>query len=261
MLNMLERRVPPTASQRIRHRQTDGAGCGTVDMTKRERSWAFASLWLFALAFGWIEASVVVYLRQISARESAIRAGGCLPDLQVPLMALPEHLLALEVAREASTLILLVSVGVLAGRRLADRIGAFLLTFGIWDIAFYAVLRLVTGWPGSLSTWDILFLIPSPWVAPVWAPVTIAVFLVIGGSYLFWTPDRERRYRWTDAGVLLGSAGLPFVAFLAGSDAVVDHRLPERFPLWVFWSGVILGSVWFVHAEWRKRAGFFQANS
>jgi hypothetical protein len=110
---------------------------------------------------------------------------------------------------------------------------------------------LVSGWPDSINTWDILFLIPSPWVAPVWAPVTVAGLFVLGGSYLFWTADRERHYRWTDFGVLFGSACLTVAAFLAGSTALIDHRVPEHFPVWLFWSGVALGTAWFVHVERR----------
>jgi hypothetical protein len=210
---------------------------------------------VFALAFGWIEASVVVYLREIAMRERALQATSYLPNLQVPLVSLPGILVAVEIAREASTVVLLGALAWLAGRRVADRTGACLLAFGIWDITYYAGLRLVSGWPESLSTWDVLFLIPSPWVAPVWAPVTIATLFVIGGTYLFWTADRTRRYRWADIGVLLVATGLTLAAFLAGSNAAIDHRLPERFPLLVFWSGVILGVVWFATVEWREAQG------
>jgi hypothetical protein len=159
---------------------------------------------------------------------------------------------ALEMTREACTLVLLGAAAWLAGRRVADRIGAFLLAFGIWDITYYAALRLVSGWPENSRKWDILFLIPSPWVAPVWAPLTIATLFTIVGTYLFWTADRARRYRWLDNGVLLVAVSLTVGAFLAGSNAVIDHRLPERFPVGVFWSGVILGVLWFARVERRE---------
>jgi hypothetical protein len=222
-----------------------------VEMNTRERRAAYSIVWVLALVFGWIEASVVVYLREISIRDSALHAMSYLPNLQITLASLPARLVGLEIAREACTIILLAAVGWLAGRRPADRIGAFLAAFGIWDLTYYGVLRVVSGWPDSISTWDILFLIPSPWVAPVWAPVTVAALFVLGGSYLFWTADRERRYRWTDVGVLLVSVCLTLAAFLVGSTAVIDHRLPERFPIWLFWSGVALGTAWFVGVERR----------
>ena len=220
-------------------------------MANQERRVAYVFLWVFALAFGWIEAAVVVYLREISAREGAFLGTASLPNAQVALAALPGRLVALEIVREACTLALLAAVGWLAGRRPAGRIGAFVAAFGVWDLTYYAVLRLVLGWPDSLGAWDILFLIPVPWVAPVWAPVAVATLFVLAGSYLFWTADHERRYRWIDVGVLLISACLILAAFLSGSATVVDHRLPERFPAWLFWSGVALATAWFVSIERR----------
>ena len=221
------------------------------DMGDEQRRARYGSLVVLALVFGWIEASVVVYLREISLGEGALHATTYLQNLQITLASLPGRLVALEMAREACTLVLLAAVGWLAGRRPADRMGAFVAAFGIWDLTYYAVLRLVSGWPESISTWDILFLIPSPWVAPVWAPVTVATLFVLAGSYLFWTADRRRRYRWTDIGVLLASACLTLAAFLVGSTAVTDHRVPEHFPIWLFWSGVALGAAWFAGVERR----------
>lgn len=221
-------------------------------MANEERRAAYGGVWVLAFVFGWIEALVVVYLREISVRESTLHATTYLPNLQIALTWLPGRLVALEMGREASTLVLLAAAGWLAGRRPADRIGAFVAAFGIWDLTYYAVLRLVSGWPDSISTWDILFLIPSPWVAPVWAPVTVATLFVLAGSYLFWTVDHERRYRWTDVGVLLVSACLTVAAFLVGSTATIDHRVPEHFPIWLFWSGVALGTAWFVGVERRE---------
>ena len=248
---------------RSRVNGTTDAGCnsrglgdtsGMVEMANVERRAAYGGVWILAFVFGWIEASAVVYLREISVRESALHATSYLTDLPIALASLPGRLVALEMAREACTLVLLASVGWLAGRRPADRIGAFIAAFGIWDLTYYAVLRLVSGFPDSISTWDILFLIPSPWVAPVWAPVTVATLFVLAGSYLYWTPDHERQYRWTDVGVLITSACLTVAAFLVGSPAVIDHRVPEHFPIWLFWSGVALGIVWFVGVERRAVA-------
>jgi hypothetical protein len=220
-------------------------------MKNYERRPAYAAVWLLALAFGWIEAVIVVYLREIYMRELAGEGTGYLPNLQVTLVSLPERLIWLEMAREACTILLLGAAAWLAGRRPAERAGAFFLAFGVWDLAYYGVLQLVASWPESLSTWDILFLIPLPWVAPVWAPMTVAALFVLAGSYLFWTPDRERQYRLTDIGALTLSVALTIAAFLYESGTVVDHRVPERFPLWLFWAGVTLGTAWFARVEGR----------
>ena len=217
-------------------------------MENQERRAAYAGLWAFALAFGWIEASVVVYLREIYAREAA-GATDYFPGLQVTLVSLPGRLVALEMAREACTILLLGAVAWLAGRRLAARAGASLLAFGIWDMTYYAALKLVLDWPDSPGAWDILFLIPLPWVAPVWAPVTVAALFVAAGSYLFWTAERERRYRPPDIGMFVVAVLLTIGAFLVESGAAIDRRVPDRFPGWLFWAGVLLGTAWFVRLE------------
>src|SRR5258708_38763230 len=127
--------------------------------------------------------------------------------------------------------------------------GAFLLLFGIWDLVYYAILRLLTGWPGSLATWDILFLIPLPWVGPVWAPATVAAIFIMTGSYLFWTPERPRQYGRMDIGLLLASTVVVLAAFLAEWQLVLDPQRPREFPAWLFWIGVVLGTAWFVRVE------------
>lgn len=218
-------------------------------MNTGARRATYAILWMFALAFGWIEASVAVYLRELSLQSAPLAVTVDPTALPVTLVVFPPHLLPGEMVREACTLVLLATVGWCAGRRPADRTGAFLLSFGIWDVAYYGVLRLLLGWPANLSTWDVLFLIPVPWVAPVWAPMSVAIFFVLAGSYLFWTPHFERRYGWGDAGVLVTSIVLTLAAFLAETKAGINHEVPAHFPIWLFWSGVLLGIGWFTKIE------------
>jgi hypothetical protein len=213
------------------------------------RARSYVVLWVLALAFGQIEASVVVYLREITARAPFREAD--ITGLQVSLVTLPANLVMVEVVREACTIFLLAAVAWLAGRRLADRAGAFLLSFGVWDLTYYAVLKIVLGWPANLGTWDILFLIPLPWVAPVWAPGTVATIFIAAGSYLFWAPEHPRTYRWPDIGVLTASVLLTIASFLMEWRAAVQHSVPERFPSWLFWAGVVLGTAWFVWVERR----------
>lgn len=215
--------------------------------TKRR---AYVALWVLALALGWIEAAVLVYLRDIYLHEvtSATATVG------FPLVSLPARLVGVEVIREACTLVVLGVVAWLADRRPAVRTGTFLLLFGVWDLTYYGVLKLVLGWPDSLTAWDILFLIPLPWVAPVWAPATVAVVFVVAGSYLFWTPDRPRLYRRMDVAVLFASAAMVLAAFLVEWKVVVDKQVPQSFPVWLFWGGVLGGTLWFVRVE-RRGAG------
>jgi hypothetical protein len=149
-----------------------------------------AALLLFGVSFGYLEAAVVVYLRAIydPIRERLHPGRG--PQDLFPLIS-PDQLkaagpensrrLAIEIGREACTIIMLAAFGCVAGRNFNQRMAAFAVAFGLWDISFYVFLRLMIGWPQSLFTWDILFLIPLPWVGPVITPVLVSITLIACG--------------------------------------------------------------------------------
>lgn len=205
----------------------------------------FVALWIVALTFGWIEAAVVVYLRQSYPLPPS------LSGIPSPTTAMPALLLAVEVVREACTLALLGAVAFVATPRLAGRAGGFLLLFGVWDLTYYAVLWLILGWPPSLVTWDVLFLIPVPWVAPVWAPATVAVAFVASGTYLFWTAERSRSYGRADLARLVASLLAILIAFMAGWRAVASERPPDGFPVALFVAGLAAGAWSFLRVELR----------
>ena len=129
----------------------------------------------FGAAFGFVEAAVVAYL------QAAIGLSPATADpLTVP--QIPPHLLRIEVTREAATIVMLLAVAFLAAQRSRERWALFLYMFALWDLVYYAGLRVLTGWPTSLLSVDVLFLIPVPWVAAVWYPVlvsTLSVFAVL----------------------------------------------------------------------------------
>jgi len=129
----------------------------------------FFQLSFFCVAMGILESIVVVYLRQIY-----YPAG-----FDFPLTFLSPGMIAIEWTREFATIIMLGVLGILAGRDTLQRFCYFLFSFGIWDITYYAGLKLFLGWPSSFMTWDILFLIPVPWVSPVLAPVICSVTMII----------------------------------------------------------------------------------
>jgi hypothetical protein len=125
---------------------------------------------LFAVAMGFLESAVVIYLRELYYPSG----------FQFPLQPIPVSVARVELFRELATLIMLVGVGILAGKTKLQRFAYFVLAFGIWDLFYYLFLYLCIGWPQSLATWDILFLIPVPWVGPVWAPCLLCVIMIAG---------------------------------------------------------------------------------
>src|SRR5882672_5956538 len=78
---------------------------------------------------------------------------------------------------------MLLAVAMLASEDRWERFLVFSLAFGIWDICYYAWLWVFIGWPPSLLTWDVLFLIPVPWLAPVLAPLIVSACLVAGALW------------------------------------------------------------------------------
>jgi hypothetical protein len=165
-----------------------------------------AALLLFGVSFGYLEAAVVVYLRAIyDPIRERIHPGRPAGDL-FPLIS-PQQLqaagpenarrLAIEIGREAATILMLAAFGLAAGRNFNQRMAAFAIAFGLWDISFYAFLKLTIGWPQSLFTWDILFLIPLPWVGPVIAPVLVSLTLIACGLVsLFHGGLPARPWQW-----------------------------------------------------------------
>src|SRR5947209_6846067 len=125
---------------------------------------ATGSVALFAIAFGFVEAAVVVYLRYIYDPIRARVYPGRLPGELFPLLKpgqLPDmYLLGVELWREVATMIMLGAVAMAVSRNWRQWMAAFGLAFGIWDICFYAFLKLAINWPASVWTWDILFLLP-----------------------------------------------------------------------------------------------------
>ena len=123
----------------------------------------------FAVAMGFLESAVVVYIREI------YYPGG----FDFPMVT-PEGTIAVtEILREAATMVMLLTAGILAGRNAPERFAWFLYSFAVWDIFYYVFLKLLVGWPASLLTWDVLFLIPVTWVGPVIAPVLVSLTMIL----------------------------------------------------------------------------------
>ena len=148
---------------------------------------------IFAIAFAFVEAAVVDYLRHLlGATQPAIRKEEIL--LLLPGIAFLEPQTALkiitnsavlnvELARETATLVMLAAVAILAGKSFRQRLAFFFLVFGIWDIFYYIFLKIIIGWPKTLADFDVFFLLPTPLVGPVLAPVIISLVLVMGSLF------------------------------------------------------------------------------
>ena len=133
----------------------------------KQQSWQRTLSWVvvFSIAMGFLETAVVIYLRRIYYPYG----------FSFPLAPIDPSTAFIEVGREVATVVMLIGIGVIAGRTLSSRFAYFILSFAVWDIFYYIFLKILIDWPDSWMTWDILFLIPVTWIGPVIAPVIISV--------------------------------------------------------------------------------------
>jgi hypothetical protein len=197
-------------------------------------------LWIFAIAFGVVEASVVVYLRALFGQTG---------DSLFPLVILPlegEWLVTrVEAIREVATLLLMLTPALLFSRRAILRFLAYALVFGLWDLSYYAFLKLWLDWPAGPLTYDVLFLLPTLWVAPVLCPVLVSLGLV-SFTMVYLGYARVRILRAPEAGhwlVALTGGALVLAAFMKDADYWLQGGIPPRFSWLLFGIGYGLAAL------------------
>ncbi|HTL58182.1 MAG TPA: hypothetical protein VL361_21015 [Candidatus Limnocylindrales bacterium] len=210
--------------------------------TKSIESAATARWWtvtVFAIAMAWVEAAVVFYLRTMFNRMEPYQPNP-LPEFA--------NLGKTELVREAATLVMLLTIGMMIGSTWRKRLGYSAIAFGIWDIFYYLFLRVMCGWPHSLFDWDILFLLPLPWWGPVCAPISIAALMIIWGTLVNSEPEDTKpigeRRAW-----LMSWIGVLIALYVFMSDSIralkhgedaVRNVLPVSFNWPLFGVGFVL---------------------
>jgi len=141
---------------------------------------------LFAGAFGFVEATVVVYLRAATGllpgyTESLaeVRRSQEIYQPAKSISQIPPSLVTIEVCREVATMIMLTMVVLLAASTRRERWAAFLWAFAFWDLSYYVGLWTTIRWPTSFLDLDVLFLIPVPWIAQVWFPLLVSLLTIL----------------------------------------------------------------------------------
>tara|TARA_Y100000782_G_scaffold19126_1_gene19991 strand:- start:50 stop:691 length:642 start_codon:yes stop_codon:yes gene_type:complete len=195
-------------------------------------------LWLtlFGVGFAMVEAAVVIYLRQLLHVEGS----------NITLSGIPRGIFTVEIVREFTTLVMLISVGVLAGSRPMGRFGSFIIAFGVWDIFYYVFLSMFHGWPRSFLDWDLLFLIPVPWMAPVLAPVLVSCGLIFSGYWLLIREQQKKRIVVSLSDWIIEAVATVLILYSFTNNNSVST--PEVFSWIIFLAGLALGVGYFV---WR----------
>ncbi len=157
-----------------------------------------SSLLLFGLAFGYVEAAVVFYLRKIIHFHSNYDLTKYHVILNLKFITFVDPIQALlinsktnevEVVREAATIVMLFCLAILVGKNKLQKLAVFMIGFATWDLAYYLFLKILDNWPRSLFTKDVFFLIPVTWIGPVLTPLIISSLILIGGIFLYVKQD------------------------------------------------------------------------
>jgi len=209
----------------------------------RRTAWLTA----FATAMGILEAAVVVYLREL------YYPGG----FRFPIVPMPARVALVEIVREACTIVMLLAPAALVRRHRTDGFFVFGFLFGVWDLVYYGALLGFLGWPESLLTWDLLFLIPVPWLSPVLYPVVVSLLLVTGfvvheAAEATGRSIAPSRLGWAVAA--LGAFGVVLSLCWRFRD-VLAARVPDRFPAGLFWIALAVAVAPFLRSARSAFAG------
>jgi hypothetical protein len=233
----------------------------TPEKLEREMLWRWIWVAAFAAAFAWVESAVVLYLREIYFSGS----------FYFPIVVkwkdgelVVDHLMRVEFGREIATMLMLVSVGCMAGKNAWQKFSYFMIAFGVWDIFYYVWLWVAIRWPESIMTWDLLFFVPLPWVGPVITPVLIALAMVVAGTLIIYYSEKgvRIRWRWFDWAIILGCGLLMIVAFCWDWRNIIQKPvkppvppntgIPNPFAWWLYLPAYIFSVVYFALRLWQN---------
>jgi len=208
-------------------------------------------LTLFALAMAYVEAALVVHLRQLYYADNLLAI--------FPLRLLSHSDLVIELIREAATILMLVAVAFLTERDIGRRFAAFVYAFGIWDLAYYGCLKLLIDWPQTWLEWDVLFLLPWPWFGPWLTPAVIALLFASWGAWILLSTCQPRFTRLSAtlfvAGAVLGLSAflLPAAGLLLQGEIAFQGYQPEAFAWSLFVPGVLAMTAGLIYASRNKK--------
>ena len=202
-----------------------------------------------AIAFGYIEAAVVVYLRQIFYPRVLCSPSSCSrfrPNRAIwcwlrsagrpPRSSLcsPPACCLVKVAHSA--------------------VAHFMTIFAVWDIFYYVWLKVILDWPASILDWDVLFLIPVPWAGPVLTPILVSIAMLVFAALILYRDSLGRPIKisfWDRFGFF--AAGLIIVvSFCVAGKYMMQPDYAEHFSWAVFGASLVAGIVLFAKCVCKK---------
>ncbi len=189
---------------------------------------------VFSIAFGYIEAAVVVYLREIFYPD-----GFTFPLAIFGMDPLWKRFLLTEIGRETATIVLILTGAWLFGRNLQQKTAYFLTIFAVWDIFYYVWLKILLDWPSSVMDWDILFLMPAPWASPVLYPVLVSITMLIFAIVMLYRCSHAKPIKVT----LIDWLGFSLAAIIVVASFCIAglHITEPNFQSYFYWPLFALG--------------------
>lgn len=183
---------------------------------------------LFAIAMGYLETAIVIYLRTMHSDSG----------FHIPVNQMTHGIAFTELFREAATILMLIGAGAIAGRSRVQSVAWFLYSFAIWDLFYYVFLKVMLNWPDSILSWDLLFLIPLPWVGPVLTPCIVCITLIAFSLTAVWfdTNGYYARMKMRERlGFILGSAVI-IISFMIDYYLTITNNGSTHEKLWSLFS-------------------------
>lgn len=209
----------------------------------------------FSIAMAFLESAVVIDLRAL-----------VFPDgFDFPIRPMNKNLGIVELWREFATIVMLIGIAWQSGKTPLHRLAYFFIAFAVWDIFYYVFLYVFLSWPSSLFTWDLLFLLPVPWVGPVLAPVLVSVYLWFFGTLILIMDSGPKNHginykeyipMLLGCAIILFSFTSDFLSFLGdGPGKSLAQMAYTYVPVNYSWGLFSIGSLWImigIFLYWRR---------
>jgi hypothetical protein len=194
------------------------------------------NLTIFAIAFGYIEGTIAHYLRLLYYPE------GFFSELKI----LDTHIIFIEMGREFATLVIIFTITQFTKGPFYRKLANFIYIFALWDICYYAALYLFEKWPSSFFVWDVLFLLPVPWFAPVIAPITISFIGILGALIIqiTYVLTGKLKFNWKIIALLSISLLLWLISFLIYPSKI---KFPKNYNWFLFYLGIFLSLIGYLY--------------
>ena len=198
---------------------------------------------VLSIAFGYIEAAVVVYLREIFHPN-----GFTFPMTVFGIDSISKRILLTEIGREASTIVLIFTGAWLSGHNRRQQVAYFLIIFAVWDIFYYVWLKVLLDWPASIMDWDILFLIPCTWASQGLYPVLISITFIVFAVIILYRNSYGRPVRATlpDWLAFFAAGVIIVVSFCLPGLHITEQDFASHFYRPLFAAGLLLSILTFV---------------